>query len=281
MNAEMLLERQVQELLRQFDCQHFYIDMGTNIGVQIRKLYEPDKYPEAEVLSIFESVFGRDRCKVCSIGFEPNIRHAERHRELQTTLRSAGAGVLVVSGAVGSQTGSTEFLLGGYTSSDMDVGGSINAAHNMKNKNTERNRVQVVNIPNLLVRIHRHLVAQGGGERKGKIMAKTDIEGTEYELLPSLVLSQTFCLIDYLFAEWHGYKYSNKILEGVASQNDITSERSGAELYKRMLSVIEEQFKNQTTSTGTCQTQIVAVDDETYLKDGLPFPTSTVCVNKF
>ena len=64
-NAEMLLERQVQELLRQFDCQHFYIDMGTNIGVQIRKLYEPDKYPKAEVLSIFESVFGRDKCKVC------------------------------------------------------------------------------------------------------------------------------------------------------------------------------------------------------------------------
>jgi len=44
--------------LQAFDCQHFYVDMGTNMGVQIRKLYEPAKYPGAKVLPIFDKHFG-------------------------------------------------------------------------------------------------------------------------------------------------------------------------------------------------------------------------------
>lgn len=31
------------------NCQYIYIDIGTNIGVQIRKLYELHLYPKADV----------------------------------------------------------------------------------------------------------------------------------------------------------------------------------------------------------------------------------------
>ena len=47
--AEEAIHVEVQELLDTFDCHHFYLDMGTNIGVQIRKLYEPNKYPKAQL----------------------------------------------------------------------------------------------------------------------------------------------------------------------------------------------------------------------------------------
>ena len=40
------------------NCYHVYLDVGTNLGIQIRKLFEPEKYPEAKVLPFFESTFG-------------------------------------------------------------------------------------------------------------------------------------------------------------------------------------------------------------------------------
>ena len=39
-------------------CHHVYLDMGTNTGVQIRKLYEPHLFPNASVLPIFDKFFG-------------------------------------------------------------------------------------------------------------------------------------------------------------------------------------------------------------------------------
>ena len=39
-------------------CRHVFLDMGTNTGVQIRKLYEPHLFPNASVLPIFDKFFG-------------------------------------------------------------------------------------------------------------------------------------------------------------------------------------------------------------------------------
>jgi hypothetical protein len=78
-------------------CQHFYIDMGTNIGIQLRKLYEPHYFPGAQALPTFDMYFGnekatnnRTRSNVCSIGFEPNHVHFDRLNGLQNKYRMAG-----------------------------------------------------------------------------------------------------------------------------------------------------------------------------------------------
>ena len=39
-------------------CYHVYIDVGTNVGIQIRKLFEPEKYPDANVHQVFDIKFG-------------------------------------------------------------------------------------------------------------------------------------------------------------------------------------------------------------------------------
>ena len=39
-------------------CYHVYLDVGSNIGIQVRKLFEPEKYPGAKVLPIYDAVFG-------------------------------------------------------------------------------------------------------------------------------------------------------------------------------------------------------------------------------
>ena len=46
-------------------CRHVYLDMGTNIGIQIRKLYEPHLFPDALVLPIFDKFFGPIGERLC------------------------------------------------------------------------------------------------------------------------------------------------------------------------------------------------------------------------
>ena len=40
-------------------CYHIYLDVGTNVGVQVRKVFEPISYPDAPVLEVFEKEFGQ------------------------------------------------------------------------------------------------------------------------------------------------------------------------------------------------------------------------------
>ena len=127
--------RDIRELIHRFKCHSAYLDIGSNVGVQVRKLYEPQLYagkdpmlerlarkwhvynePTAEeraagivkgtefwnitspVLPIFDKYFGKaPRCGVCAIAVEPNPRHTARHKELQAVLQAAGAGALWLS----------------------------------------------------------------------------------------------------------------------------------------------------------------------------------------
>ena len=96
-------EEAIRRLFEKHHCQHLYLDVGSNLGVQIRKLFEPWKYSGATVLPVFNEIFGpAPRCHVCAIGIEPNPRHAPRHAKLVSKLRQAGAGVVMLPGAVGS-----------------------------------------------------------------------------------------------------------------------------------------------------------------------------------
>ena len=39
-------------------CRHVYLDMGTNKGLQIRKLFQPQLFPKSGVHVIFDKYFG-------------------------------------------------------------------------------------------------------------------------------------------------------------------------------------------------------------------------------
>ena len=61
-----------------------YLDVGTNIGIQIRKLYQPKLYKDAQIHPVFEKYFHRkiDNLDaslpyICAVGFEPNPHHEE------------------------------------------------------------------------------------------------------------------------------------------------------------------------------------------------------------
>ena len=39
-------------------CYHVYLDVGSNIGVQVRKLYQPEQFPGALIINQFRLAFG-------------------------------------------------------------------------------------------------------------------------------------------------------------------------------------------------------------------------------
>ena len=88
-------------------CYHVYLDVGSNIGVQIRKLFEPEKYPNATVLQIFDKNFGSINERqheysenggiVCAIGFEPNPRHTEYLKQIESSYNQCGWRVLFLT----------------------------------------------------------------------------------------------------------------------------------------------------------------------------------------
>ena len=95
----------VDALFDRHHCSSLYLDVGTNVGVQLHKLFEPAKFGGAPVLQVFDSLFGAstDRgCRTCAIGIEPNPRHTQRLDQLESALSAAGAGVIVLRGAAGT-----------------------------------------------------------------------------------------------------------------------------------------------------------------------------------
>ena len=40
------------------NCFNVYLDFGSNVGIQVRKLFEPELYPMSPVLVFFDSLFG-------------------------------------------------------------------------------------------------------------------------------------------------------------------------------------------------------------------------------
>lgn len=73
-------------------CYHIFLDVGSNIGNTIRKLYEPHLFINASYLPIFNKYFGDSESvpTVCSVGFEPNPRHVKTLQEIQTAYQKCG-----------------------------------------------------------------------------------------------------------------------------------------------------------------------------------------------
>ena len=109
-------------------CYHVYLDLGSNIGNQVRKIYEPHLFINASLLPIFEKFFGDPTVRqkhVCAIGFEPNPHHTTVLRSLQYAYEKCGLKVtFYTTTAVAHSDGAVTF----YTDENekyFEWGGSI------------------------------------------------------------------------------------------------------------------------------------------------------------
>lgn len=247
-------------------CRLIYFDVGSNIGVQVRKLFEPEKYPEAKILSHFEQAFGSPDFRrsnysgICVFGFEANPSHFKHLKRLEDCYQNMGWRVHFFPAAAGAVDGNVSFY------SDDNPNYEEWAASIFDHSN--KDHVSVVPMYDLArflkaIRARRlpkdtPLVSVAGQPQHAEYsFMKLDIEGSEFSVLSHMLAEGVLCtdMVAEINVEWH-----TRLVDQakVSAYDDFR-------LYLPFL-----KWKTQTCKT----TAVVDFDDETYLHDGMPFPLS-------
>eukprot|EP00037_Helgoeca_nana_P028753 m.340214 g.340214 ORF g.340214 m.340214 type:complete len:360 (+) comp27825_c1_seq5:204-1283(+) len=277
----------INKTFERSSCTHVYLDVGTNIGVQIRKLYQPHLYPGKKgrsapgVLGEFDDYFGpTPRCNtVCTFGFEPNPRHYSHNDELQQKLRAAGAPVVIFNTAAHtSNTALTFNIPKGGPDAYEDWGASADPVAAWSG--TETVKVHAIDLSAVIHLINHnlnHAGGDGGRPLSSKIVMKLDVEGSEESVLPHLLLGYSLCLVDRIFIEFHTRFWVPSQVVIKSKGHEVGQYHSGSRVKafldaenSALLHVLEK-------NSSDCRLSISKEDDESYLHDGIPWEASTVC----
>ncbi|CAF1043650.1 unnamed protein product [Rotaria sp. Silwood1] len=216
-------------------CRYVYIDLGTNIGIQIRKLYEPHLYPNAHVLPLFKQIFENHSNEVCSVGFEANPLHENYLKEFENyCLKHNWRVKIFTSTAVSIIEKNLTFYIEPGNEANNQWGASLEA--NIKKPSIIVPSIDIVSWFKKTV-LNRKIPP---GFASSKIMMKIDIEGHDPIVLANLILNGIYCSIDLIYGEHFDKKFQNAI------------------------SVLQ-QYSN------SCKTKLIYMDDESYHNKRFPF----------
>ena len=141
-------------------CYHVYLDVGSNIGVQVRKLYEPRQFPNAPIHKIFQEFFGpfEFRSKVeksmkgadsfiCSVGFEPNSHHSKYLKQIEANYRHChGLNVkFFTETGASNKNGVTQFITDGSPENN-EWGGQILKRSKRSSKEEKYEKVKLMRL---------------------------------------------------------------------------------------------------------------------------------------
>ncbi|CAF1505674.1 unnamed protein product [Adineta steineri] len=216
-------------------CRYVYIDMGTNIGIQIRKLYEPHLYPDALILQHFKNIFGNNSNEVCSVGFEANPSHDSYLTEFEKYCLARNWRVKIFKSTAVSYTDKNlTFYVNPEDNQNNQWGASL-IAHDMKVNVT----VQGIDVISWFKRtvLTRKIPP---GIMQPKVMMKTDIEGHDSAVLANLIFSGAYCSIDLIYGE----HFNNE--------------------FQQAISLLKKD-------SNTCKTKLIFLDDESYYRQRFPF----------
>ena len=216
-------------------CRFVYIDMGTNVGMQFRKLYEPHLFPNAHILPIFKQYFGNYLNEVCSVGFEANPVHNNYLKQYENyCLKNNWRVKIFTSTAVSITEKNVTFytepenLLGKQGGSSLYVGSKI--------ANVTVPSIDIISwIKNTV--LNRKIPS---GPPSPKILMKSDIEGHDPVVIANLVLRGVFCSIDFIYGEHFDHEFQKSI------------------------SMLQKY-------SDSCPTKLIYMDDETYFNHTVIF----------
>ena len=201
-------------------CHHVYLDLGTNTGVQIRKLFESHKFPSADVLPIFDkyfgSVTGRNISKVCAVGFEPNPDHEPNLRFLSSLYNRCGwRNIIHTRTAVASKTMDTKFARIDLDYDYVDglywilgVAGRLVDTGVPQNDTTEVKAIRIADYINNIVAT-RKIPESHINASQAAVVMKLDVEGKELEIMADLVMSGALKHVDNIHVDWSTDPYSD------------------------------------------------------------------------
>jgi len=216
-----------------------YIDAGSNIGVQVRKLFQPDKYPNAnaQVIHLYKKHFSAGT--TCSVGFEANPRHSVRLSSLQRAYHACGwRAIFYLATAAATSDGLSNIMV-------LEDGDSEYWGAHMNEWGGGQKGETITTID--LGKYINEVVATRRRHGRGRVGMKIDIEASEFTVLPHLIRTGALCHISFMYMEWHP---------------DLQKHIS-----KEVIKGILASYANS-----TCRSEIHEIDDETYLHDGIELP---------
>jgi FkbM family methyltransferase len=216
-------------------CSRVFLDVGANIGVNMRFLYEGRKYPRSRfMVKTMDYVLGNNRSDVCYYGFEANPIHFERLARLKSHFESRH--VHVWNQPVATHGKDVTFYHANNTQDSASEEWSFSGTK--QSPDAIPVKLKAFNFP-------KWFAAQNFDPATTSILMKIDIEGSEYELLASLLASGLLCKVKVVTIEWHP-----QFCNGKWCQMKL-------EDYTRLLPSIG------------CNVKFIARDDESYLHDGI------------
>jgi Methyltransferase FkbM domain len=266
------------------DCLLVYLDVGANIGVHTRFLFEPEKYPRTKAIpTVFNPNFGsppdRDNRDICSFGFEPNPIHKKRHQELEQVYAKMGWRYKFIGAGVGDHDTNMTFW---HPRTEYDLGHQEWGFGLTKPSNANDAVAEVVPIIAFHKWVQKHIIGRrlphtvyGNYSdtilQNGKVVMKMDIEGAEYIVLPSMLFSGVFCkAIDYGFGEIHPHfaaSFNRKVSDTGKGDVNFGPQASPNTWYDGLM---KQAFKSLLPED--CKAVFFDFDDESYLHDGMPWP---------
>jgi hypothetical protein len=228
------------------DCFHIYFDFGTNIGIQIRKLFEPELYPSAPILGPYEEYFGpaaerRIPGAVCAFGVEPNPKHVPKLDAIEKSYNAQGWKTRIFHPAgVGAFAGWLLF------ESDGAMQNMEWASRLLPGKDVTGDTPGAVRVLDAADLVRRVLCASGtppaGITRRRKVAMKVDVEGMDGEVIAAMLRRGVLCHVDYLFVE----HLDSKTIDAL----------------------------NTALLAAGCPTKIERLDDESFHTSAFPLPTA-------
>jgi len=244
------------------ECKRVFVDLGCNNGVNIRKLYEPKKFDQASILSVFDQEMGSAGWRrapgkqngLCALGLEPNPDHFDRLKNLEEAYQKHGWNVHFYPFAAYNVEGKMSFNKTTQRPSEVDQSTAAGAHLSMKQETAEGSlEVRTVNAAEFLN-------SMPEGSVKLVVM---DIEGAEYETLAQMMQENVLCanVVNRLLVETHGWGDVTH-WGGPESFTGDTHPRSFQAVVQRM-----EQLKGVDWCKPGELSKVEEFDDATYAED--------------
>eukprot|EP01084_Bolivina_argentea_P098512 177042_1 len=97
--SQIVINNNVNNInITEWNCSNVYVDLGSNIEVQIRKVFEPEKYHSnmvynRTIMKLYKDILGDvgdRRINTCVFGFEGNSMHKNRLKQIEKCYQSKG-----------------------------------------------------------------------------------------------------------------------------------------------------------------------------------------------
>ena len=206
-------------------CHHVFLDVGANIGIHSRFLFEPTAFPDASFRKIFDTYFGADRdpSTTCALSFEPNPTHRVHHTRQKKLYARHGWRYEPIASAVGARAGNltfysnirreTQYLskgnglrkaLGvGFGLADREGAGAGEYSQATAQSGIVRPVVDLAAF--LLEAVAGRALprANASSTRPPAVVVKLDVEGVEFAVAPRLLETRALCAVNFISIEWH------------------------------------------------------------------------------